>query len=822
MKRIFSIVLVCALFAACEKYDDSEVKDAIGKLEERVQALEKLNQEVAALKAIVDGQVTVSSYVETDGVCTITLSDGNIFKVQSGLTSVPVITVIEENGRSYWGCYQDGEAEFLLYQDKKIEVTSVVPVVKVNESNYLEISVDGGRTWTESDSAITGGVFSEVQAREDCLVLTLSDGFTKYTVPFHTETQQQFVSFVGKQYFNNSETKDIPVEMVGVDNFTVTEKPDGWKVSLSMGKLTVTAPAEGVGDTEGYIKMLGVGSEASIASVYVAIGESPCLIAISDDATVTITPNVPSFFYGAVNMADFEPAALAKELSGVTNPMLSRYPFSSSKVTMPLTDLLTEVLPGETYVVWTIPVTGNALAATDVLYQAVSSIGVSYEVSGVTFENADIYVNVKGADAYYLIPLSEDMTLDTCIEDLNGSYAATYDVYKHRSSFMGRLSSLVDSPVPATAYQMLVLPVKAGKLCKADAETFPVTLNPYLRGGGLTVSLSAGAVEYQSLTVVVNAENAYKCLVAVVTADEYASNGYADDAVLLDYLSTFVSKSYSGAYEHRAMNLQSGVKYYFLAAAFDRNGVLGSPERLELSTKAVLLSPATISISSVNANMNSATVTLSASEDIVSYRYIFMAEDGADYWYNTYLDNDSAVFDALVYGTCSYVDKTAAQVASGISFTDLIFGKNYIFRIVGFDAQGRVTALAKTDVMATVGAVVKKDDERWEENKPQVTAVISGTDMKLTVNFPNGCSSYVITKMSSEEYMASCPSAARQKADYILKHSYALKFTANISDYVPSDWYISIDRPYLLITWEDSNQWYEPLVIDSATGKQVK
>lgn len=821
MKKIFSIAAALVLLAGCDKYDDTPIKEALDALEDRVLALEKLNDDVAALKEIVDGSVTVSSCVEADGVWTVTLSDGKSFKVQSGITDVPVVTVITENGRSYWGYYQGGKAEFLLFGGKKIEVTAVVPAVKINDDNHLEISVDGGRTWTESDSALTGGLFSKVEQKEDCLVLTLSDGFTKFTVPYMSDSQQQFVSFSGKQYFKNGESKEIAVEMVGVKSFTVTERPEGWKTSLIEGKLTVTAPAKGIGDTEGYIKMIGVGSETSIASVYVTIGTAPCEITIADDMKVTIKPNPQSFFYGASTLEDFDPEAIAKELSGVINPMLSRYPFASTTMTVPLSDLVETIVLGETYVVWALPVTGNATVATDVLYQATSSIGVTSEVTDVTFENANIYVNVKGTDTYYLIPLRDDMTLDTCIEDLNGTYAATYDIYKHTSSFMGRLTSLVESPVPGETYNMLVLPVKLGQLRKNDAVTFTVTPNAYMRGGDLALTLTAGVMEYQSLTARITAENAYKCLVAVVSADEYVSKGYSDDTTLLDYLSTLTGKSYSGAYDHVAKNLQSGVKYYFMAVAVDRNGIMGAPQRLELSTKAVVPSSATISVSSVAANLNSATVYMSVTGEIVKYRYLFLAGDGADYWYNTYIDNDQAVYDALVYGTCEYVDKIASEVASGIVFADLKFGVNYIFRAVGYDSEGRVTALAKTDIAATVGAVVQKSDPRWTALKPELTAQISNNEMRLSVTFPQGCKSYVVTKMSSEEYGASCPAAARLKADYILKHTYALTFTENITNYIPADWYISSDCPYILITWEDESQWYEPLVIDSATGQPV-
>lgn len=827
MKKIFfSLMLVCGLMTAC--YDDTDLRESIDELEDRILALEQLKGDVAALKEIVDGKVTVASCVEADGVWTVTLSDGKTFKVypEAEPLDIPVITVIEENGKSYWGYYEDGQVSFLLHGDKKIEVTTVVPSIRINGDNHLEISVDGGKTWVESKEELASGggscLFSGIERKEDCIVLTLADGFTQYTVPMMKEVYQQFVSLSGKQYFANGETKDIAVEMTGVKNYTITERPEGWKAVLSEGKLTVTAPVKGTGETEGYIKMIGVGAETSIASVYVTIGTAPCVINISDKRQVTIKMSGSgSFFYGASVLEEFDPAALAKELSEVTNFMLARHPFDSD-VDLPLSDLLPEVVSGETYLVWALPITGGDYVAEDVLYQAVSSVGVTYEVTEVTFENANIYASVKGTDTYYLIPLKEDMTPDTCIEDLNGSYAATYDVYKHNSSFMGKLEDLVTSPIAGQSYDFLVLPVKLGKFLSADAVTFTVALKSYGRGGNVEVSLTESAREFKSLKVNVTASaSAYKTFVSVVSAADYTSGGYADDAALLTYLSSLAGKSYSDSYEYVAGNLQSGTDYYIVAAAIDRKGVFGSPKRLSLATKAVVPSDVTLSVSNVNATRNSATVYLTASGEIASYRYMFMSGDGADYWYYTYFDSDVASYDALVYGTCTYFDKPASDVASGITFTDLKFGVDYMFRVIGYDKQGRVTALAKADITTTVGAVVQKSDARWTSMKPAVSAVISGNSMKLTVDFPQGCKSYVVTKMSSEEYKANCPTAARLKADYILKHGYAMTFTENIVNYVPADWYISADRPYVLITWEDDNGWYEPLVIDSATGQTI-
>ena len=106
-------------------------------------------------------------------------------------------------------------------------------------------------------------------------------------------------------------------------------------------------------------------------------------------------------------------------------------------------------------------------------------------------------------------------------------------------------------------------------------------------------------------------------------------------------------------------------------------------------------------------------------------------------------------------------------------------------------------------------------------SKPTVTASQLGTSMQLNINFPKDFNQYVITKMSSEEYSASMPSAARLRTDYVLSHGYAETLYENKNRYMPADWYIGGDLPYILVVWQDAEGWYEPLVIDSATGEML-
>ena len=813
MKNILlSFVAVCALVASCAKYDD-----AIVDLQKRVEALEQLTGEVQTLKDLVAGQIFVSSCVEENGIYTIILSDGTVVSTDAGMSDKPVITVITENNRTYWAYYQDGQVQPLLFNGKKVEVTAVTPSLKFNDEGRLEISVDGGRTWVVSEGKVSAGLFSDVRVEDSDLVLVMADGFTEFRIPMEVEAQTVFMSFSGKQFFTNGQTKTISVEMVGIKSYTITEKPEGWKTTLSDGQLTVTAPAKNVGETSGYIKMIGVGEQTAIAQLYVTIGTAPCLLSVEQAGMVTISPNPQSFFYGASLLEEFDAKAIAAELSGVFNPMLTRHPFSTSKLTIPLSDLVSEVVEGETYIVWALPATGDACTELDVMYEAITSIGVSHDISNVTFEDARINVSVKGTDTYYLVPLENELTLENVIEDLSGTYAATYDRYKHNSTYRGLLSEMIDNPMAGQTYKLLVLPVKLGQLRKDDAKIIEVALNDYVKGGSATVSLTAGSNEYKSLSVNVSAVDAYKVITTIVSASDYIAKGYVSDDALVDYLLGQTAKKYTDQFVYEAQNLDSGSSYWVVALGMDRNGFVGVPSRLEVTTKAVVYSTtSTLKLAGSEMSLNEAMLALESTGKVVKCRYMCLNEAAGGFWYSKFVVDDAAAYEALIYGTIEYVETTS--VDDVITFSDLEFGTNYLFCAIGYDQEDKITNMIRLSFAPTVGEVVAFSDEGWSQLAPQVTAMIKSSQMAIGVIFPTQ-THYVLTKMSSEEFDSHVKTlGARLRVDYVLGHNAALTFDGNINNYDPG-WYISEDKPYLLITWQDeSGMWYEPLIYDTATG----
>ncbi len=206
-----------SVFTACE-YDDSEVLNRLGSLENRVTKLEKLckenNTNIASLQAIVEvlnsqDYVVSVSPISYDGVevgYTITFAVHEpitIYHGQDGVdASAPIIGAKEEGGVYYWTI----DGEWLLDENgNKLRVSGqngangtdgedgqdgvngedgVTPQLKI-ENDYWWISYDEGATWTQLEKATgedgakgdTGdSMFQSVTYDEQSVYFTLADG----------------------------------------------------------------------------------------------------------------------------------------------------------------------------------------------------------------------------------------------------------------------------------------------------------------------------------------------------------------------------------------------------------------------------------------------------------------------------------------------------------------------------------------------------------------------------------------------------------------------------------------------------------------------
>lgn len=266
LKSLVAVAIVASMTLSSCSYDDSAINKRVDKIEkdlasltERVAALEEdLAKEVDALTALIEDKVGVTAVNTENGVTTVTLDDGTEFTITGdGSTSGDDLTLaVQKDGDVYyWAVFKNGKfVEYLTVDEKKVPVLQELPELKfsVDETDgTLLVSIDGGKTWVDSNLAaeqVSGAsVFAGVVVNEDGTVtFTLADNNTTFTVALAKVAALEFAK--EKVYVPAGETKSIAFT-VGEDvaDVSVMNLPQGWKANVVVAEdgayaLEVVAP----------------------------------------------------------------------------------------------------------------------------------------------------------------------------------------------------------------------------------------------------------------------------------------------------------------------------------------------------------------------------------------------------------------------------------------------------------------------------------------------------------------------------------------------------------------------------------------------------
>lgn len=206
MKKIFTLLLlsVTAIFASCsDKYDDSELRGRIEKLETWQQSVNSSISSLQSLVAALENKDFVTGITPlADGTgYTINFSKSDPVTIKHGEKgATPIIGTKQfTDGKYYWTV----NGEWLLNGNAKVPVTgdpgapgapgdpgkdAVAPQVRINSaSGEWEISIDGGKSWTSTGVKAQGdAIFAKDgidDSDPDYVVLTLADGVTTIRLP---------------------------------------------------------------------------------------------------------------------------------------------------------------------------------------------------------------------------------------------------------------------------------------------------------------------------------------------------------------------------------------------------------------------------------------------------------------------------------------------------------------------------------------------------------------------------------------------------------------------------------------------------------------
>lgn len=262
MKKYFLFIIAAVMAVACSTYDDTELRDKVTNLENRVTALEKLSAEVENLKTLVSA-IENKDYVT--GVSPIKEGDVQvgyaIMFTQSGTVEIrygkdgqdgvdgtdghsPVISAKQDaDGLYYWAV--DG-----TFTDPKLRVEGVTPEFKIDEEAYICVSYDHGTNWTKlGKSGASVEANFDVTYDDDNVYIEFTDAGELVTLPRYKEFALS-IARSGKLGIDAGATLSIPYVLTDADETVLVEtlSENGYKVavnqtSVSEGTIDVTAPS---------------------------------------------------------------------------------------------------------------------------------------------------------------------------------------------------------------------------------------------------------------------------------------------------------------------------------------------------------------------------------------------------------------------------------------------------------------------------------------------------------------------------------------------------------------------------------------------------
>lgn len=749
-KAVIVAAMACPIvFSSCAKFifDDSELKESIADLNERLTALEqKMNEQIATLTSLVNSKITVTeiSTDEQSGKTVITLSDGKTVTVypeseMPDLSGLSFLTVKAENGVYYWAVGSYGkEPEFLLINDQKVPVVAEKEEVKLQgkiEDGKYYVSIDGGKTWVETgiEPKEDVKVFVSYDQDDDYVYLTLADG-TVIKVAKNKEVA--FAILSGKQYFTYGQTKSLKLEMNGVKDYTITEKPDGWKASIVDGKLKVTAPStsENV-DSEGTIKILATFENASpvIGKVFVSIGEADFTITLEGEKVVftLAAKNVDNYDYqgyvtGIMPYSQYSAEAAIEYFNANFKNGCEYY----NSVTTTISKLAGDAYnPDESYVVFAANYKNSywdgPYSAEDIQYVVYSPVKINVILTP-SLDNATVKVTFSGCEGFYAgCDNKSYFDPENYLYDLGSMWGPELckEPYEGPAGLIcGGWSQTLQM---GTEYVFWLVPYdESGNYTVDSFQIYEFSTKSLSLGGSFAkpeISLTQDPTYDQVAAQVTVVKGAYKTYAKVFTKDEVP----ADE---LEFVKKLVAQGVgkTDADENFRVNrtyLDPGTEVVVAAVAIGNDGAAGEVATLETSTQKLLYTDnLKVTPEVVALGMTDVKIKLNLEGAVTSVRYVNTSDT---YGVDTMEDKlaQKSRYDLVTVEVASLTDNT-------IELTDLTLGKEYTFYAMAEDAEGNLSHMGKVTYTPSSDIVyIKKDSgAEWDYGKPSISGETWGPE----------------------------------------------------------------------------------------------
>ncbi len=766
-KMALCAALVCPMAVSCEThepYDDSEIKEQIDMIINKLFELEeKMNNEIAALKDLLKGNLLISDVVTgSDGVTTVTLSDGKTLELLPKADLKSFVTYITSGGVDYWA-YIDANGKkqyFLNEKGEAIPVLSETPEVITRDGESflvvggVEYPLSGNSVFSDYE-LITDEYTGEVYA----VTFTFGEGMS-FTVTVDGAAGFMFVRndmiwgpvAISEQYVPNGMTAKVQYQAFGVVDYLL-QVPDGWRVKpyedafLGNG-FEIAAPSaefveSGIAVGEGELKVMAVlqGGRAAVAKLDLTTKAFKEFGVSFGNANVKMNNGLNKYVYGVCETSSFDEEAVFAKAVEVMD--MYDYPagygvefFDLNNV--PVSDIMqSEPVPGNSYTLWALPAFYDEVTSEYSLVEGTfvtsnfTYTTVEMEVVNQSSRDAKIDIEVRGAEAYYFGVSPKDWFL---AEDVaNMANFPDYYVPQTELIYSGSAFELAEVAAESgTQYVAWLVVVEEGKTYSA-ADVFTCEFATEDLQPGSAVKVVAEVVE-TSLDVAarLTSEGAEKIYYAFLKESD--AKKYADDASRAAYL--FESGWYMEAEygvdvkaSDFGIKMKPEMEVVLMALATDNEGKYSEILYQECTTKPLEYNDMTVT---VTVALNSPeemklNVTVAGGEPVEYLYWIGKTSDNT--WKSTnYLGGSAETAQKYMYlnATAPRFTDIAGKypVVDGvISMTDHTPGVQYAIVIMAKDAAGLYSKAAElkfTPYARNIGTIVTESDPKWEQTRPSI------------------------------------------------------------------------------------------------------
>ena len=760
---VMTLCAASSLFVSCDMYDDSELRDQISALDKRVQNLEAIKEQLAALTARVDALYTLTFQVTDANELQYSFDGGKTW------TSTGVVLAAQ--------C------------EHECPPCQYVPC----EHECPQVSlVDNG------DS------------------VTIKIGDAEFTI----EKPQQIVFEIraGKVYFESESTMKVSIKSSGIEDISVMSAPKGWYAEInSEGMVEITAPnyedcQEGYGWDEndeyyeipakyaasGYVKIhaCSVDGKCMVGKLPVEVAGQPLIVkAYAGNAYFTLAGTASwynaTFYYGVSEKENLaaDTADLLKRMNdgdySLTDDYLSNYG-ELTDIEVSIAELLgEEPQVGKEYVIWAAVENSNAMPydVEDLVlaYYSPLNVTITENEAAKTAYNVEVTVDVQGADSYVAVAMPESQLQWTSVDEIKEQMAMAmaegqYYGKLYRESYTGSALDIANGTSysmsgnysPDSDVYVFILPLDGRAkhdYTPADVVDFQFATAPLAAGGSIDLSAKQvtsymGEVyDYEILDYVMQeiALDPYTQLGVEVTPSangewEALYYGWLDAATYADYgayeedlVDYLLENSYPNTPAevkewpiYLVQEVSPATTMHFVAFIVDKDGKYGKFAHVELTSKELVKAdfewtePYTTNLTDgvlKNSTTLKFTPVFEGGKEAASYKYVLAQTK----YYNQYEGMDDAqMAEELYFSTSSEVKTVSAEeLVNGVLYVDgHKYGYPYYFAIVPIDAEGNPGASAAILEYETVFALDEAvtEGEAFEDTKPQFTLNLPPVD----------------------------------------------------------------------------------------------